>query len=180
MLPSAVGLSSAARRPKKTYNLNRSRLGKSMSRLSAKYSQRYRRGGGSKMKVRAVQAGNLSRAMSGSKKPMKVARYFSPAILCDDADFAKPVKRMTGLVQKVARQVAKAGAVPDVHTLGRGQLPGKKFKPPKPKKKLKAKKVKGKKGYRGLSGAPPPQNVITAFNPSPFGGSAKTLGIKTK
>lgn len=151
-----------------------------MGRLSAKYSQRFRRGvGGSRSNVRATQTANLAGALGGSKKKPKIARYFSPVLLSDTADFRKPIQRVTGLIQKVARQVAKAGSVPDVKSMGRGALASKKFKPPKPKKKLKAKKVKGKKGYRGLKGAPPPLTIATAFNPSPFGGSAKTLGIQT-
>ena len=184
VLPSFItkGAGSVARKKPKRLGLGKiqKRLGGSMSRLAAKYSQRFQRVGGAKNKVRAVQAGNLSGMMKGKLKKPKIAKYFSPVSSSATADFAKPIKRQLGLVQKVARAIAKSGSVPEsVKQGGRGVVSSKRFKPAKPKKKLKAKKVKGTRGYRGLKGAPPPLTISTAFNPSPFGGAAKTLGIKT-
>ncbi len=136
--------------PKKyTVAGQRKRLSKRMGTLS----DRYRRKGTRVSKLRAKQMSNLSGLLSGKKKAssMRGIRFNRYE---DNADFA----------------------VPSVMT-GRGVVASKALKPKKPKKKFKAKGTKGTKGYRA-KGGPSPQPVITAFNPSPFGGSAKSLGIQ--
>lgn len=170
-LPSSVGMARGFRRAKpKKVGLNRPKLSKAMGRLSARYRSRRNLGGikSSRNRIRSKQAANLAGMLGNTMKaPKPVGRYSSPVHIAEFAESG--IKLMRSLNKPSDSAILQQG---------RGVNLSKNLKPKKPKKKLKAKRVKGSKGIRGTKGGPTPQPVITAFNPSPFGGTAKSLGLQ--
>lgn len=138
------------------FRFNRKKLGSRMSNASKGYARRFAMKGGSKNLVRSKQTANLANRLTGKKLPMQPAgRYSSPAELSSFVSM---------------EQAALSG--------GRGVVAGKKPKK-KIRKKLKAQKVKGTQGVRGNPLGSPPMRPVTAFNPSPYGGDARSLGVRS-